>query len=265
MDPPAWWSTAPATGALHAMYPPRDVGAMAAVARALVQRYGPGGAFWTAHPELPPSPIRSWQVWNEPNIPAFWGGKPDPAGYAKLLTAAAPAIRKADPKAEVVTAGLPFSHLGTAAPEFLDAVYAAGAKGTFDTVGVHAYAPSPAAVIERARAVRRVIDANDDDAKLWITEFGWGTGGKAGPLTVTRAEQASYVADTLKRIGDARTELGLRGAVLFQWRDPKPYPGRREIWPFHAGLVDQNGNPKPALAAFSKAASALSRGTAGGP
>ena len=54
MDPPAWRSTAPATGALRAMYPPRDVAAMAALTTALVQRYGPGGSFWASHPELSP-------------------------------------------------------------------------------------------------------------------------------------------------------------------------------------------------------------------
>src|SRR3954454_14648058 len=44
-------------------------------------------------------PISAWQVWNEPNIPAFWSPKPDPAAYARLLQTTGAAIRKADPKA----------------------------------------------------------------------------------------------------------------------------------------------------------------------
>jgi hypothetical protein len=240
-----------------AMEPPGSVAAYARYAVALVRRYGPKGSFWRSNPGIPRVPIRSWQIWNEPNIPAFWGGKPDPGAYARLLAAAAPAIRKADPGAEIVAAGLPFSHLGPPAPAFLHAVYAAGAKGTFDTVAVHAYARTPAAVISRARSVRRVIAAHGDDAKLWITEFGWGTGGKPGPLTVTPPRQASYLSETLTLIGKDRAALGLRGAVVFQWRDPKPYPGRREIWPFYAGLLDVDGKPKPGLAAFMKAAKGL--------
>ena len=38
-----------------------------AFVKAAVRRYGPHGQFWTQHPELPNDPIRTWQVWNEPN------------------------------------------------------------------------------------------------------------------------------------------------------------------------------------------------------
>jgi hypothetical protein len=33
-----------------------------------VERYGPNGTFWTAHPSVPPQPIRAWQIGNEPNF-----------------------------------------------------------------------------------------------------------------------------------------------------------------------------------------------------
>ncbi len=39
---------------------------------ALVERYGPEGTFWTEHPELPKHPLREWQIWNEPHLPAYW-------------------------------------------------------------------------------------------------------------------------------------------------------------------------------------------------
>jgi hypothetical protein len=222
------------------MKPPSDVEAYARFAAALVKRY--------------PS-IRSWQIWNEPNIGSFWGGRPDPAAYAKLLGAASAAIRKVDPKVEIVTAGLPTSHLGIPGPEFLDAMYTAGAKGAFDTAAVHAYAPTPDTVLQRVRDMRKVIDRNGDDAPVWVTEVGWGTGGEPGPLTVTPEKQATYIAETVRRLKAARAELKVRGVVIFQWKDPKPFPGRREIWPYHAGLLDRNGNPKPALKALEAAVS----------
>jgi hypothetical protein len=244
---------APATGG---MAPPRDVSTYAAYAAALENRYGPQGSFWSSHGDVPKLPIRSWQIWNEPNIPAFWASGPDPAAYAKLLEAAGRAIREIDPHAEIVTAGLPTSHLGVPAAKFLQGMYDAGASGAFDEVAVHAYAHTPAGVLNRASEAKQVIDRNGDNARLWITEFGWGTGGKPGPLTVTDDQQAKNIADTIALLNRERQHLHLRGFVVFQWRDPKPFPGRRDIWPYYAGLLDANGNPKPSLAAFEKAVSA---------
>jgi polysaccharide biosynthesis protein PslG len=245
-----------AAAAAGGMAPPSSAAAFARYATALVDRYGPRGSYWRAHPAAPRLPIHSWQVWNEPNIRAFWASGPDPAAYARLLETASRAIRKADPDAEVVTAGLPNSHLGIPAARFLAGIYAAGAKGSFDAVGIHSYAPTPGAVVERARAAADVVRRNGDDAKLWMTEVGWGTGGKPGGLTVSTKVQADYIAQTLRDLREQKQALNLRGVVVFQWRDPKPYAGRREIWPFYAGLIDDEGEPKPALAAFAKAAAA---------
>jgi hypothetical protein len=239
----------------NGMRPPAQPQRFAGWAALLVQRYGPSGSFWTDHPRTPKLPITSWQVWNEPNIQAWWAPKPDPAAYAALLRTTATAIRKVDPRAEVVAAGLPTSHLGVPAPEFLADVYRAGAKGSFDTAAVHPYAPTPAAVVGRVKAIEQVIADNGDDAKVWVTEVGWGTGGKPGPLTVTRERQAEYVSETLTRLHTLR----VRGVVIFQWRDPKPFPGRRPIWPYYAGLLDDAGRPKPSLEAFKEAATAAFR------
>jgi hypothetical protein len=239
------------------MKPPTNVEAYARYAAALVARYGREGSFWSENPKAPKLPIRSWQVWNEPNIPAFWSTGPDPAAYAKLLKAAAASIRKADRRAEVVTAGLPTSHLGIGAARFLQGVYDAGVGESFDAVAVHSYAPTPETVIERAQEAADVVERNGDDARVWVTEFGWGTGGKPGPLTVSRDTQADYIERTIKLLDDARERLRLRGFVLFQWHDPKPFPGRREIWPFYAGLREAGGKPKPGFDAFKRAVARL--------
>jgi hypothetical protein len=232
----------PSGGTHGPMKPPPDNAAYARYMTALIDRYGPKGSFWSEHSDLPPKPIRSWQVWNEPNIGAFWGGKPDPRAYAELLKTAAAAIRKADPDAEVVTAGLPTSHLGIPGAEFAPALDG----GTYDTIAVHPYAPTPDAVVKRVDAIRRVAPGK----KVWVTEVGWGTGGKPGPLTVSEQKQAEYIAETVKRL---RVEK-VRGVVVFQWRDPKPFPGRRPIWPYYAGLLHEDGAPKPALAALAAVA-----------
>jgi polysaccharide biosynthesis protein PslG len=230
------------------MRPPAQPERFAGWAALMVQRYGPKGSFWTEHPDTPKLPLTSWQVWNEPNITAWWAPKPDAAAYSDLLNQTGTAIHKVDPDAEIVAAGLPTSHLGVPAPEFLADVLEAGAS--FDTAAVHPYAATPDAVVKRVRAIQQVVGGK---AKVWVTEVGWGTGGKPGPLTVSPERQADYVKRTLTDLH----ELGVRGTVIFQWRDPKPFPGRREIWPYYAGLHTDDGTAKPSLEAFTQAAKSL--------
>ncbi|HEX6714016.1 MAG TPA: glycosyl hydrolase [Thermoleophilaceae bacterium] len=225
------------------MKPPDDPARFAGWAALLVQRYGPAGSFWNGRAKK--LPITSWQIWNEPNIKAWWAPAPDPAAYAGLLRRTGAAIHKVDPKAEIVAAGLPTSHLGMPAPEFLADVLKAGAS--FDTAAVHPYASTPDGVVNHVEAIKRVVG---DKAKVWVTEVGWGTGGNPGPLTVPAARQADYLRQTVTKL----RALGVRGVVVFQWRDPKPFPGRRPIWPYYAGLLDVDGKPKPSLAAFTAGA-----------
>jgi hypothetical protein len=67
---------------------------------------------------------------------------------------------------------------------------------------------------------------------------------------VTPGKQAEYIKETFAKL----RAMDVRGIVVFQWRDPKPFAGRREIWPYYAGLLDVDGKPKPSLAAFREAA-----------
>jgi hypothetical protein len=247
--------------AKRGMNPPRNVGRYARFAAAAVRRWGPDGSYWKENPDVPKLPIHSWQIWNEPNIPAFWASGPDPGEYTALLKAASTAIRETDVNAEVVTGGLPDSHLGLPAPEFLADVYKAGGKDAFDVAAIHPYSSDPAGVLAKTRAIRRVIDQNEDDARIWITEVGWGTDGAPGPLHVTRETQARYLIETFQRLEAERNSLKLRGVVWFQWRDPDPVPGRRPIWPYFAGLVESSGQPKPAQGALERAAKSRLRQT----
>lgn len=236
------------------MRPPRDLNAYAAFVGAVARRFGENGSFWEENAELRALPIRSWQIWNEPNIRSWWSTGPDPSAYAKLLAAGADAIREVDPDAEIVAAGLPDSRLGIPAARFLAAMYRAGAAETFDVAAIHPYAATPREILAKVRKLRRVIE---DNSPIWVTEFGWGTGGRAGPLRVDPERQARYVTETLLNLVAARRSLRLRGAVYFQWRDPEPYPGRPEIWPFFAGLTGTDGRAKPALAALERVVARL--------
>ena len=51
--------------------------------------------------------IAAYQVWNEPNLSREWGDRsPNPSEYVALLKACYEAIKKADPEAIVISAGL---------------------------------------------------------------------------------------------------------------------------------------------------------------
>ncbi|HEV7808831.1 MAG TPA: hypothetical protein VGO80_23715 [Solirubrobacteraceae bacterium] len=259
MDPPDWRSTAPASGRLRAMYPPRDVADLAVVATVLVERYGPGGRFWAAHPELTPAPIHSWQVWNEPNITAFWATGPDPAAYTRLLRAVGSAIRGADPGAEVVAAGLPLADNGIPIAQFVDAMYAAGARDAFDTLAIHPYASNAAGVLRILWAVRAQLDGLGDlDRRIWATEFGWSTGGPPVTITMSEASQAAVLGEAIDLMRRSRVALRLRGFVVFRFGDVLLNPGQTDVWALHAGLVRANGAAKPALGALRDAAGSWS-------
>src|SRR5579884_2979360 len=81
--------------------PPRDPADFAAYARAVVRRYGPDGSFWSRHPGVPRMPVRTWQIWNEPNHLVYWSDQPFAPGYVRLARAARDAIKGVDPGATV--------------------------------------------------------------------------------------------------------------------------------------------------------------------
>jgi polysaccharide biosynthesis protein PslG len=254
---PDFRSTAPTSGRRHGFYPPRNPGDMGAFAAVLAKRYGPNGSFWQAHPELPYFPIRSWQIWNEPNLPVYWADGPNPAAYAALLRASADAIHGVDPGADIVTAGLPYSaDRRTMSPEkFLKRMYAAGARGTFTTLAVHPYSDTVKRMIVALARMRRVLVRNGDaNVPTWVTEVGWATSGPRSVFTVSRKRQAQLIAETTRVLSHQRRRLRLRGFVIYNIRDSKPTPGDHDFWAFHSGLFDLKGRAKPAVKSLRAAA-----------
>ena len=249
-NPPPFRSSAPRRGAGRATYPPERPASLGRFAATLARRYGPQGSLWRARPRVPRVPIRAWQVWNEPNLPIYWGGDPDPPAYARLLAAAGRALKAVDPHAEVVSAGLAESRLGMPFEPFVRELYEAGAADSFDTFALHPYAADTDAAV---RAVERTRDELDDAAPIWVTELGWASGGPGSPFTVGERGQAARIRSVFSELVDQRRDLGVRGVVYFNWRDAPPYPGGQDFFGLHTGLLRRNGSPKPALHAFRAA------------
>jgi hypothetical protein len=86
--------------------------------------------------------IQAYQIWNEPNLAREWGNKPpNAAEYTQMLKRAYQAIKKADPNALVISAGMaPTTELSQRAvpdTKFIQSMYNAGAQPYFDLLGAH--------------------------------------------------------------------------------------------------------------------------------
>jgi hypothetical protein len=254
-NPPAWHSSGPAGGRFT--YPPSNPATMAAFAARAVLRYGPSGSLWAGNPGVPRRPVRAWQVWNEPSLRAYWGGRPNARAYVKLLKAVNAGIKRFDRRAEVVTAGLPPSKLRGAVPilRYIKQMYRAGGKRYFDTLAVNSYARNAKELGKLLESVRKTMNhGKDRRARIWITELGWCDSGVAHRFCVGASKQARLTRTSIALIRRNRSRLRLRGFVYYSWRDGAPYgPDFKDQWGLHTGLVTLNGHPKPALAEFIRA------------
>jgi polysaccharide biosynthesis protein PslG len=225
------------------MAPPKDPHDYATFVHAAAQRYGPIG-------------VHAWEIWNEPNLSRFWSPKADPAAYTALLKLAYPAIKSADPKATVVSAGLSPS-LNSARDlsplTFLADVYEHGGKGSFDAVGYHPYSYPNAPMFKaswntfyRTPDFHTVMTFFGDGAKkVWGTEVGYPTG--TSSQAVSDQRQASNLVAAIKQ-WRAWTFTG--PLIVFTVRDASNNASSVDD---NMGMLRVNGVAKPSFAAIRRA------------
>jgi hypothetical protein len=222
--------------------PPRSDGDYAAYAQAFVARYGVGGTFWQAHPEIPPQPVTTIEIWNEPDNGDFWTPTSDPAGYARLYLITRAAVDAVDPAARVIIGGLIAP--GTSLPAMVHAE--PGLVGHVDGVGIHPYG-TPPVVVSRIRDARRTLDAlHMSTVPLYATEFGWTTSPTGAPAYVPPARRTTWIALTLDTLG--HLDCGLAANVLYTWVTPQRNPGDGEDW---FGIENPDATGTPSSEAFA--------------
>jgi polysaccharide biosynthesis protein PslG len=258
-DPPRFRSSKPKRHAAHGTYFPKRLSDLGVFGAQVAKRYGPNGTFWAENPSIPKLPITAYQIWNEPNLSAYSPPKPSAKKYVKMLKAVKPRIRAVDPAATIVTAGLPDSRLSKPnLYKFITQMYKAGAKGSFDSLGINPYAPTAASMVGKLRKIRAIMKRYGDSASsIWVTELGWSDVGPKAPFRVGAAGQAQRIADTVAVLSQQQSSLNLRGFFYFSWRDGAVYAGFHDFWGLHTGLLRKDGSPKPALESFKKAVAAL--------
>jgi hypothetical protein len=122
--------------------------------------------------------VGAYEIWNEPDIQRFWSPGPSAAAYTKLLKSGYEAVKSVDPDALVVSGGLSWDYGRPGS--FLSQMYAAGAKGSFDVLGIHDYPDESIATglstWPNGFSGARVDELSHGDSKpIWITEFGLNT------------------------------------------------------------------------------------------
>ena len=236
--------------------PPKNPDVYAQYVAALVNRYGPNGSLWAERPQLAKTPIRSWQIWNEPNISTFWSIQPFATDYVALLRTARQTILSIDPGARVVIAGL-VNQSWTALEQF----YAAGGQGLFDVMAVHPFTFKVGGVLVILRKIRAVMGQHGDGAKpMFVTELSWPSAlGKVKKrwlrgFEVTPAQQASRVKSAYALLARYRTQLNIEQVDWYSWlrydafrTETFDYSGLRHISTHHFKIED-----KPAAGAFKK-------------
>jgi hypothetical protein len=245
-------------------YPPvktdGEISRWQAFVEGAVARYGPGGTYWSSaykviHPGATPHPIRTWQVWNEPNIPgAFWP-KPNVELYGKLVRITADAVHAVDPAARIALAGVP-GRVNYHGVTYLKNLYRRNPdiRRYFDVVAFHPYAQGIGGVVNQLERVRRTMREEGDGAKpLWVSEIGWGSKRyDPSQYNFGRPGQAKMLTALFTALSRDRQRLHLSRVTWFDWRDSLKNVSAPCPWCDHAGLIDKRDHRKPAWDAYRR-------------
>ncbi len=151
---------------------------------ALATRYGGNGTNGMV--------VTHFELYNEPDRRFSWGDArtgetPGPVRYAEMLKKVYPAVKAANPAAQIVLGGLAYdlftSHGGGFVESFLDDVLAAGGGPYFDYMNFHCYpfpnvcrthaARQSSGLIEKNATLNAKLQAHQLTKPLMITEIGW--------------------------------------------------------------------------------------------
>jgi polysaccharide biosynthesis protein PslG len=248
---------------------PPDPAPWARFVARVAARYGPGGSFWRAHPELPGDLApRAFELWNEPSYRIFAVGGVDAGHYARLVRAAAVAGHRANPRARFLVYGdTQYAARDGSIRDWIADMFAAvpDLGRVVDGIAVHPYTlGSPLSATSQARNDFRRLDQVRVEVQersgralpVWITEVGWSTC-TLRPECVSEATQARYLTELFALL--QRSYRGrVAAAYVYQWHSlHHSPPGDREGF---FGLLRENGSRKAAWHALRRAALRARRG-----
>ncbi len=210
--------------------------------------------------------VNYWEIWNEPadQDGRHWSPAPDPAAYTALLKQAYSAIKAADPNAQVLIGGdvTPQPSMG-----FLQAVADNGGWNSFDIISIHPYVDGQGVNPSGSPETGKIAANGYNQVKglaeklgykpIWVTEFGWSTGGPGSRAVFNQQDQANFLVRGAVMLRAEGAERVL--SYNFKDEDDKQYG----FFPMGSGNDDYS-NPKTAYTAFQTMNEQLAGTTPGG-
>jgi len=236
---PKWNSTCGQDTLYFWDYPPKDFDEFGEFMKDIVNRFK--------------DRIKSWELWNEPDISIYWRGTVEE--YAELVKIGSRAVREADPEAIVVLGGIAYD------PEFIKTLFRTHGLSPFvDVVNCHNYFetwnPSPIEhIVDYIREIDDVIRSYGDEQVIWMAEVGYSTY-RSGTL-VSEIYSAYYdyehtleyqAVDLFKRLS---LILSVNKLSAVAWYEIKDLPQTEEVIGDeynnrHLGIADSDHIGKPA-------------------
>jgi hypothetical protein len=215
----------PGSGTLD---PPNDPATYGSIVERLLQRW-PG--------------IYALEVWNEPNLTAFWHGST--SDYAAIANAATAAADRVGSGTQMLVGSI-----GAADAGYLRQLYAAGIHG-YDGISIHPYDfqmkagftpksrwKSHRDLFEaRVQGIHREMLAGGDRSGLWLTEFGYSVC-PTRPYCVGEGRQARSLADSFRAAAGLRY---VRGLTSYDLRDAGDDVN---VWDNRYGLLRRDFSPR---------------------
>jgi hypothetical protein len=246
---------------------PEDISSYTAFIAAAVERYDGDGVDDAVGSPM----VNYWEIYNDPDAGGDddhvrWGYDGDK--YAQLLETIYPAVKNANPNAQIVFGGMAHDWFednssGPFVREFFDDVLSAGGGDYFDVMNFHVYPTfwynwteeeSPG-LLEKATFIKNKLASYGYPNKpILITEAGWHSNSSAFPSGDPET-QSRFVVELFTQ----SIAAGSKTMVWWMLHDP-------DGWNFENGLITNKDDPnplqqKPAFAAFKTAVSVLGSAT----
>ena len=189
-----------------------------------------------------------WEIWNEPNIKQFWNPQPSVEDYCKLVEAAAPGIRQADPSGLVVapaTSTIPFGWLEECFKKGLLNPLGDALRHWIDALTVHPYRPqAPETVMRDYDKLREMIKRYSPQGKgIPIISGEWGYSQiNWDKSRLSERQQGQY----LTRMFLINLYQNVPVSIWYDWKDDGTDPNERE---HHFGTMSHDLKPKAAYLA----------------
>ncbi|OGB67158.1 MAG: hypothetical protein A2Y94_11850 [Caldithrix sp. RBG_13_44_9] len=224
-------------------YPPLDYEQFGLFMKALVGRYK--------------GRIKTWELWNEPDISIYWKGST--ADFAKLTKIGAKAVREADPEAKVVLAGIAYN------PSFILELFRDhGVSPYVDIVNMHNYYETwhrhpVESIVEYVNEVYEVVWRYGDGQSLWMAEVGYSTFRQGSTVSSSYSAYYDYEHTPAYQAVDLFKRLSLVASTekiaAIAWYELKDLPPAEEVIGDeynnrYLGVAYIDHSPKPATKAL---------------